>query len=106
MSYRVSCIPEEVKLSDDSSNPWWVLIFDDQDVAMPAHHNEYSLDVSIDDDGQTISFAVRPTRVVAKERKLTDQNERRWGYLFDARHPPTSNEVEEVIAVAHARIGD
>lgn len=106
MSYRVSCIPEEVKISDDSSNPWWVLIFDDHDVAMPVHHNEYSLDVTIDDDGQTISFAVRPTRVVAKERKLTDEYERRWGYLIDDRHPPTPNEVEEAIALAHARIGD
>lgn len=104
MAHRLSDLPHGVKISNAPSNPWWILIFEDQDTAMPVHHNSHCLDIHIDQDGQLISFALRPTSDVAQRRKLIDEYERRWGHLMDDRHPPTDTEVENAIGVAYSRI--
>ncbi len=106
MVHRASDLPDGAKISDTPSNPWWILIFDDQHTAMPVHHDTHCLDIHIDHDGQSIYFELRPTSDVAEERKFADIYERRWGHLMDDRHPPTDAEVENAIAVAHSRISN
>ena len=106
MAFRPSDLPEGVLLSDDPSHPWWLLIIENQDAALPVHRMSFCLDAHIDQDGQSVAFAVRPTADVARERKLSDAYERRWGHLMDDRNPPADAEVERAILLAHSRIED